>query len=337
MKSKLARYRGWARSAAAPRARLLPGLGVRLAARPAVAEAVFNALRMLPGRALRQLATKYVARPLVTRMDAKLEVRTDGDFVIRVETSEPMGRVLAASGRWEPHVTAAFQALLEPGDVCVDVGANIGYNALLAAQLVGPEGHVYALEPSAQTHEWLLENLQLNGTSNVTALRVAAGAADGEILLRDRPEGQSVRSAVGGIDESLPAESLVSVPVQTVASLIQPSEAARLRLVKIDVEGFELEVLRGARPVFDSGGRPAVIAELHRGHVDETVSFLLELGHECGLTLYKLVNDDAPPRRRAQNDGLPGWIDYPVAPGSARLPNGVHVILASTSIVEQAG
>jgi len=310
-------------------------LGVRLAARPAVAEGVFNALRMLPGRALRQLATKYVARPLVTRMDAKLEVRTDGDFVIRVETSEPMGRVLAASGRWEPHVTAAFQALLEPGDVCVDVGANIGYDALLAAQLVGPEGHVYALEPSAQTHEWLLENLQLNGTSNVTALRVAAGAAEGKILLRDRPEGQSVRSAVGGIDESLPAESLVSVPVQTVASLIQPSEAARLRLVKIDVEGFELEVLRGVQPVFESGGRPAVIAELHRGHVDETVSFLLELGRKYGLSMYKLVNDDARPRRPAQNYGLPGWIDYSVAANSARLPNGAHVILVSSSIVEQ--
>src|SRR4029077_9913178 len=109
--------------------------------------------------------------------------------------------------------------------------------------------------------------------------------------LRDRPEGQSVRSAVGGIDESLPAESLVSVPVWTGARLTPPSVRARLRVRKIDVEGFELEVLRGARPVFDSCGLPAVIAELHRGHVDETVSFLLELGHECGLTLYKLVND----------------------------------------------
>jgi FkbM family methyltransferase len=292
---------------------------------------------MVPGSALRKLATKHVARPLVTRMDAKLEVRADGDFVIRVETSEPMGRVLAASGRWEPHVTAAFRALLEPGNLCVDVGANIGYNALLAAQLVGPEGHVYALEPSQQTHEWLLENLRLNGTNNVTALQVAAGAADGEVLLRDRPDGQSVRSTVGEIDESLPAESLVSVPVQTVASLIQPSDLTRLRLVKIDVEGFELEVLRGVQPVFESGGRPAVITELHRGHVQETVAFLLELGHEYGLTMYKLVNDDSPSRPRAQNDGLPGWIDYSVAAGSPRLPDSGHVILASRSIVEQVG
>jgi FkbM family methyltransferase len=270
-------------------------------------------------------------------MNAKLEVRTDGDFVIRVETSEPMGRVLAASGLWEPHVTAAFQALLGRGDICVDVGANIGYNALLAAQLVGPEGHVYALEPSTETHESLLENLELNGARNVTALRVAAGAADGEVLLHDRPEGQSVRSSVGEIDESLPAESLVSVPVQTVASLIHPSDAARLRLVKIDVEGFELEVLRGVQPVFELGGRPALIAELHRGHVDETVSFLLELGHEYGLTMYKLVNDDAPPRRQLHDDGLPGWIDYSIAPSSARVPNGAHVVLISSSIFERAG
>jgi FkbM family methyltransferase len=267
-------------------------------------------------------------------MDAELKVHVLGDFVMQVHTSEPMGRALAASGLWEPHVTAAFQAVLSPGDLCVDVGANIGYNSLLAARLVGPAGHVYALEPSPGTYEALVRNIELNIASNVTALRVAAGATNGEVLLDDRPDGQSVRSSVSAEGERTPGGSVttkMSVPVQTVASLIRTSDLPKLRLIKIDVEGFELEVLRGIDPIFRLGGRPAIITELHRGHVEETVTFLLELGDRYGLTAYKLLDDDVIPRRGAQRVGLPRWIDFPIVATEERLPNGSHVILISQS------
>ncbi len=57
-----------------------------------------------------------------------------------VETGDVVGRVLTASGLWEPHVTEAFRARLGAGDICVDIGAHVGYYTLLASTLVGPPG-----------------------------------------------------------------------------------------------------------------------------------------------------------------------------------------------------
>jgi precorrin-6B methylase 2 len=87
-----------------------------------------------------------------------------------VDPSDYVNRIIAITGVWEPQVTAAFQALLSPGDVCVDVGANIGYFSLLAARLVGSRGHVYAVEPSSTSYDRLTKNLELNNATNVTAL-----------------------------------------------------------------------------------------------------------------------------------------------------------------------
>jgi FkbM family methyltransferase len=208
-----------------------------------------------------------------------------------VETSEAMGRVLAATGVWEPQVTAVFRRLLSPGDVCVDVGAYNGYFTLLASKLVGAAGHVYALEPAARTNAELVANLELNRISNVSVLRVAAGDAEGEAVFDDRPLGSSIRS---GLRE--PMGPGTRVQVRTVASLIPDVDASRLRLVKIDVEGHEVAVLRGLTPLFESGARPAILVELHAGVIAEAVGQLMQLGVQYGLKTYNVRagGDDRP-------------------------------------------
>jgi FkbM family methyltransferase len=267
---------GWARSVLAPRKRLLPGLGARLVTRPRLATSILVALRRLPG------ASRHISRPLIQRMTASLQLPVAGGFRMRVDTSEAMGRVLATTGVWEPQVTAVFRSSLSPGDICVDVGAYTGYFTLLAASLVGAEGRVYALEPAASTYAELVSNLELNGVSNVTALRLAAGEAAGQGMFDDRPHGSSIRSAFRD------GESDTQVEVRTVASLIRADEGPRLRLVKIDVEGHEVAVLRGLMPLFESGVRPAVLVELHAGVVPDAVALLMRLGARYGLTTYNV-------------------------------------------------
>src|SRR4029077_7247904 len=153
MTSKL---HGWARSAVAPRERLLPGLGARLASRPRLVRTILVFLRRVPG------ADRHISRPLIRRMATRLELPLTQGFRMHADTGEGMGRVLAATGVWEAHVTAVFTRLLSPGDVCVDVGAYTGYFTLLASKLVGNSGHVYALEPASQTRKELVSNLELN-------------------------------------------------------------------------------------------------------------------------------------------------------------------------------
>lgn len=303
--------RGWARSALAPRERLLPGLGARLASRPRLATSILVLLRHIPG------ASRHVSRPLIQRMATRLELPVESGFRMRVDTGEAMGRVLATTGVWEPQVTAVFRRSLSSGDVCIDVGAYTGYFTLLAAKLVGADGHVYALEPAAETHAELVSNLELNSTSNVTALCVAAGDAAGEAVFDDRPHGESIQSALRG-----PAESGRRVDVRTIASLIPAGDAPRLRLVKIDVEGHEVAVLRGLTPLFDSGARPAVLVELHAGAVAEAVALLMQLGVRYGLNTYNV---------RAGGPGTPATPWAGSAAELARLlepENERHLLLA---------
>ena len=145
-------------------------------------------------------------------MSAQLEVRVHGGFRLRLNTSDAIGSVLATSGEWEPNIAAVFPALLRPGDTCVDVGANIGYYSLLAAQIAGPSGRVYAVEQEPNTYGILHSNIQLNAAANVTPFCVAAGAAVGEVVLNDRPRGQSGLSSVRGAGETLRADVPVDLP-----------------------------------------------------------------------------------------------------------------------------
>jgi FkbM family methyltransferase len=311
-RESLSKYLGWGRSVLAPRDRLLPGLGARLRGHPRLVASVLVFIRRLPGRRLSKAAQHHVSRPLLRRMATQLEVPVVGGFRMRLDTTDSVGRVLAIGGIWEPSVTALFRNVLSPGDVCVDVGANIGYFTLLAATLVGPNGRVYALEPAPDTHAALEAGIELNGFSNVTALCVAAGEADGEAVLDDHVH--SVLSSIRGTGKDDTGADGLTVPVRSVASVIQSSDLPRLRLVKIDVEGYELEVLRGLEPVLKRGARPTVIVEVHAGPGKRAVPLLLDLIEEYDLKAYELAKDGDLPR-------MEPWVDHHI--GST----GHHIVL----------
>jgi FkbM family methyltransferase len=142
----------------------------------------------------------------------------------------------------DPDTASFLSAFLKPGMVFVDVGANIGEYTLRAARLVGPAGDVHAFEPSPASFTLLQANVAQNGYENVAAVRAALGDSNGTVSLRIEE------------DPSLNRLDLVSetqpVPCITVDSFRLDSYWApqnrRIDLIKLDVEGAELLVLRGA-------------------------------------------------------------------------------------------
>jgi FkbM family methyltransferase len=190
--------------------------------------------------------------PLAIKYGAEAQVSVVGGSRMLVRTDDMIGRVLALSGTWEPNVTAALQSALAPGDVFLDIGAHIGYYAVVAAQLVGPAGHVYAFEPSPSSYRLLRRNIELNRFSNVTAFEVAVGLTTGRGTLYEGPRQNSGLATLNPVFAAKrEGAQEIAVDIRPVTSLVPEGELERVRAVKIDVEWQELEVLQSLEPLVE--------------------------------------------------------------------------------------
>jgi FkbM family methyltransferase len=176
-----------------------------------------------------------------------------------------------------PALAVVLEAALASGSVFADVGANLGLYTLWAARLAGPKGQVHAFEPVPDVCERLTRNVALNGFAQVRIVPAGVGAEPGRITLY-RHLGAS------GITSRYRAEQGpgIEVPVTTLDREFPP-ERRPPDLIKIDVEGMELEVLRGGRRLLAAAAPPLVVLEANHMpeagiHYGALRSFLAETG-----------------------------------------------------------
>ncbi|MGH2839244.1 MAG: FkbM family methyltransferase [Solirubrobacteraceae bacterium] len=197
-------------------------------------------------------------------------------------------------GLHETQVQEALRRCLPPGGTLVDVGAHVGYLTIIAARLVGPAGSVVAVEPVPENARAIERNATLNGFANVRTIEAAAAARSGEAELITVADTLWTRLASVG---EHPLESDRSL-VRTVAldDLLEAGELPAVPdVVKIDVEGAELEVLEGMRGML-AGGATSVICELHG--TNERFAALME---ELGLAVTNL-DGPGPIAEAGEND-----------------------------------
>lgn len=277
--------------------RLLDRLAAVVVRRPSLAMRLLPATRLVPWRSVRSRLYQGFSWRLTDALPASTTVSSLGGEMV-VDCRDVIGRVLAVSGEWEPHVTAAFRARLGPGDVCIDVGAHVGYYTLLASKLVGRAGHVYAFEPSRSVYRTLASNLALNDVRNVTALNSAAGSERGSAVLYHAPglsPGTSslspkvLESPHGGrAAEFVPFE----VSVAPVDSVVPASDYGRVRMVKVDVEGYEVDVVRGLERILEVGEPISLLVELSPDwSAEDPAVVLARLCETYALTPHRLVNE----------------------------------------------
>lgn len=155
---------------------------------------------------------------------------------------------LLMDGLWESDATAWMHDTLRPGAVMVDVGANIGYFTVLAAQLVGPEGRVVAVEASPGLADIVRRNVAMNGhLPTVTVWQRAAWSGLDRLRLHQRVHYGANSSLAGAAAEHLEAladrEEEVEVEAVALDDLLGGLE--RIDVLKLDVEGAEVHALRG--------------------------------------------------------------------------------------------
>lgn len=218
-------------------------------------------------------------------------------------------------GVWEPDLTHFIRTRLSPGDVFVDVGANIGYFSVMASRHVGAEGGVVAIEASPRVFADLERALDANGTtSNVRTVNAAAAAHAGTIPIYAGP---AHNTGLASTVERWGRPQMATVEAMPLDDLLKPDEILRARVVKIDVEGGEDQVLAGmARLIRDAPAELEILVELsprwwrdsNKRPIDVVKPFL-----DAGFRAYAMENSYWPwrylwpnsvPRPRRIHGGL---------------------------------
>jgi FkbM family methyltransferase len=175
-----------------------------------------------------------------------------------------------AFGNLETAVQEAMVRHLGDGGVFYDIGANLGFFAMLGAHLAGLQrGHVYAFEAAPDNAEAIRSNAALNGIGNVTVIAKAVAASSGRGRLQVVDD-QSW-SKLENYGEHPYTEQVIDVDLIAIDDLIAAGELRPPTVVKIDVEGAELAVLEGMSSTIDAY-RPAIICELHDTHSEFVVA-----------------------------------------------------------------
>lgn len=232
-----------------------------------------------------------------------------------VDTQDLIQRYVYLFGAWEPHMTRWLRGRLGAGDVFVDVGANVGYFAVLGSGLVGPEGRVVAIEASPDFHRRVLRNAGLNGCSNIRAVNAAVSDEHKRLTFILASSNNMGANSIVPYDG--PAESTFDADAVPLPELLEPDELARARVIKIDVEGAEGGVIRGLAPALDRL-RPDVeiaveVTPDRMTQLGDSVDELLDTLRKAGFHPYRLVNEYAA-------ESYPGAIRRPAPPVRWRQP-----------------
>jgi FkbM family methyltransferase len=177
--------------------------------------------------------------------------------MLEVVPGDVIGMPIARFGVYEFAVSELVRRYLKPADVFVDVGANIGYYTIIAGAIVGQSGLVHAFEPSSRVRARLERNVALNGMSHVSIHREAVSSDSGTVRLIESADGKNDGLAYVTASGDAVGTEVRSVRLDELDALQRRVPA----LIKVDVEGSEPAVFRGATSLLDRADAPTILFE----------------------------------------------------------------------------
>lgn len=160
-------------------------------------------------------------------------------------------------GLYEKYETELFKKLIKKGMVVADIGANIGYYTLLAARLVGEEGKVFAFEPEPHNYSLLCKNIEVNRYRNVIPIRKAVFSKSGRMKLfldKSNLGGHSLSEA--NVDKG----ASITIEITRLDDYFKNTDY-KIDLIKVDVQGTEMEVLEGMANTINQNENAKIITE----------------------------------------------------------------------------
>jgi FkbM family methyltransferase len=177
--------------------------------------------------------------------------------MVLLPDDEGVSAELAVHRTHEPRASELLSQCLQPGMTVIDVGSNLGYYALLAYRIVGPEGRIVAIEPMHQNAELSRHNFFLNRAWNIAFRQIAISDQDGLLPLHvsDKSNWHSLNSVPWPTRDVL-------VPACTLDSLVAELSLSRVDLIRMDLEGYETTVLKGMFSTIENHS-PRLLVEIH--------------------------------------------------------------------------
>jgi FkbM family methyltransferase len=235
-----------------------------------------------------------------------------------------IGRALELYGEFAECENRLMSALVRPGDVVVDVGANVGTVALALARAVGPQGTLHLFEPQPILQQALHTTLTINGLTTARLYGVAVGNSAGQVKIPVvRPEEPGNYGAVRVTE----ASGGIAVPLITLDSLMLP----HCRLIKIDVEGMDFDVLLGAADLI-ARTRPFIYMEAKEGPATSgAIGWLQSRGYGCYWHFATFFSPDNFRGVRDNVFGNVGDINLLALPAESGLQANLPLIREATS------
>jgi FkbM family methyltransferase len=219
----------------------------------------------------------------------RLEVYRVEGGLIYLNLHESAMMVQRAMGAYEPAKHALIRKNLRPGMTFVDVGANKGDFTLLASNLAGNSGRVISIEPEPTNLSALNRSIALNGYDNIQVIPAALSDRDGTANLQI-----GATSGAHTLSSEFSGLRRVEVPTRTLDGVVAEQRLGSVDMIKIDVQGFELAVLRGASETLRANPRIIVLLDLPKQR--EKRDAIGEYLAPFSFTYFPESDEDAPTR-----------------------------------------
>jgi FkbM family methyltransferase len=205
-----------------------------------------------------RLANSKFCRAALGKTSGLVWTRLRGGAWILVPIDDWIGRTLYYFGDLDPKITWVCKRIIRPGYTVLDIGANLGLISIVSRQIVGATGKIHAFEPQLTLTDFMRESLEKNGYSDVVVHNIALGI---------QRESKDLFIPVGHVGAASlkrkPKKATrISVEIENATAYFTHLNLPSIRLVKIDVEGYEAEIIEGASAFFETNRPDAILFEV---------------------------------------------------------------------------
>lgn len=215
-----------------------------------MADLLFNKFRFIGSRKLARFLNKLILPPLTETTTSS----TIFDFKLNLNPEN--GKEIYYLGFYEMGTLNIIQKCLRPGDTFIDAGASIGLMSFYASKIVGNKGKVLSFEPIKSSFKNLSDSILLNNSTNIHAFNKGLGNTTTQIpIYLNRPCPSMVKEKDSDDDH------FEIVTIDRLDKILEENKINTVRMIKIDVEGFELDVLKGANKLLSTPNAPIICFE----------------------------------------------------------------------------